>query len=80
MISSTAHFSGKFGEVKRCEEIRTGSAFAAKFVPIAHKDDWESVQNEVAIMNKLRHPRLIQLYDAYAVKSEVVLVLEFQHE
>ncbi|KER24261.1 hypothetical protein T265_08052 [Opisthorchis viverrini] len=68
--------SGKFGEVKRCEEIRTGSAFAAKFVPIAHKDDWESVQNEVAIMNKLRHPRLIQLYDAYAVKSEVVLVLE----
>ncbi|GAA31710.2 myosin light chain kinase smooth muscle [Clonorchis sinensis] len=68
--------SGKFGEVKRCEEIRTGSAFAAKFVPIAHKDDWESVQNEVAIMNKLRHPRLIQLYDAYAIKSEVVLVLE----
>ncbi|TGZ67723.1 hypothetical protein CRM22_004642 [Opisthorchis felineus] len=68
--------SGKFGEVKRCEEIRTGSAFAAKFVPIAHKDDWKSVQNEVAIMNKLRHPRLIQLYDAYAVKSEVVLVLE----
>ncbi|TPP62975.1 Myosin light chain kinase smooth muscle [Fasciola gigantica] len=68
--------SGKFGEVKRCEEKQTGGHFAAKFVPIASKDDWQSVQNEIAIMNRLKHPRLIQLYDAYSSKSEVVMVLE----
>ncbi|CAH8476870.1 unnamed protein product [Dicrocoelium dendriticum] len=68
--------SGKFGEVKRCEEKRSGGEFAAKFVPIASKDDLDSVQNEIAIMNKLRHPRLIQLYDAYQYKNEVVMVLE----
>lgn len=68
--------SGKFGEVKRCEEKQTGGQFAAKFVPIASNEDLESVQNEIAIMNRLRHPRLIQLYDAYSRKSEVVMVLE----
>ncbi|KAF5395333.1 Myosin light chain kinase smooth muscle [Paragonimus heterotremus] len=68
--------SGKFGEVKRCIERITGGHFAAKFIPIASKEDWQSIQNEIAIMNKLRHPRLIQLYDAYAYKDEVVMVLE----
>ncbi|KAF8565655.1 hypothetical protein P879_05502 [Paragonimus westermani] len=68
--------SGKFGEVKRCVERNTGGHFAAKFVPIASAEDRQSIQNEIAIMNKLRHPRLIQLYDAYAYKDEVVMVLE----
>ncbi|KAA3677570.1 myosin-light-chain kinase [Paragonimus westermani] len=68
--------SGKFGEVKRCVERNTGGHFAAKFIPIASSEDWQSIENEIAIMNKLRHPRLIQLYDAYAYKDEVVMVLE----
>ncbi|CAH8527843.1 unnamed protein product [Heterobilharzia americana] len=68
--------SGKFGEVKRCQEIKTGREFAAKFVPIASKEDMDSVMNEIAIMNTLRHPRLIQLYDAYQIDEEVTLVLE----
>ncbi|CAH8848665.1 unnamed protein product [Trichobilharzia szidati] len=68
--------SGKFGEVKRCQEIKTGREFAAKFVPIASKEDMDSVMNEIAIMNTLRHPRLIQLYDAYHLDNEVTLVLE----
>ncbi|VDQ06545.1 unnamed protein product [Trichobilharzia regenti] len=36
----------------------------------------DSVMNEIAIMNTLRHPRLIQLYDAYHLDNEVTLVLE----
>ncbi|VDP65197.1 unnamed protein product [Schistosoma mattheei] len=31
-----------------------------------------SVLNEIAVMNKLRHPRLIQLYDAYQIDEEYV--------
>ncbi|CAH8531241.1 unnamed protein product [Schistosoma guineensis] len=68
--------SGKFGEVKRCQEKKTGREFAAKFVPIASEEDMNSVLNEIAVMNKLRHPRLIQLYDAYQIDEEVTLVLE----
>lgn len=69
-------YSGKFGEVKRCQEKKTGREFAAKFVPIASEEDMNSVLNEIAVMNKLRHPRLIQLYDAYQIDEEVTLVLE----
>ncbi|CAH8537700.1 unnamed protein product [Schistosoma margrebowiei] len=68
--------SGKFGEVKRCQEKKTGREFAAKFVPIASEEDMNSILNEIAVMNKLRHPRLIQLYDAYQIDEEVTLVLE----
>uniref|UniRef100_A0A3Q0KKC3 Serine/threonine kinase n=1 Tax=Schistosoma mansoni TaxID=6183 RepID=A0A3Q0KKC3_SCHMA len=68
--------SGKFGEVKRCQEKKTGREFAAKFVPIASEEDMNSVLNEIAVMNTLRHPRLIQLYDAYQIDEEVTLVLE----
>ncbi|TNN12301.1 Myosin light chain kinase, smooth muscle isoform 1 [Schistosoma japonicum] len=68
--------SGKFGEVKRCQEKKTGREFAAKFVSITSEEDMNSILNEIAIMNTLRHPRLIQLYDAYHFDEEVTLVLE----
>ncbi|VDP32158.1 unnamed protein product [Schistosoma curassoni] len=74
--NNNSNKSGKFGEVKRCQEKKTGREFAAKFVPIASEEDMNSVLNEIAVMNKLRHPRLIQLYDAYQIDEEVTLVLE----
>ena len=66
---------GKFGEVKRCREKLTGREFAAKFIPCTPQDKKE-VQNEIVIMKKLHHRRIIQLYEAYATDRETCLVLE----
>ena len=32
--------------------------------------------NEIQVMNQLSHPNIIQLYDAYEVRNQVVLILE----
>jgi myosin-light-chain kinase len=38
--------------------------------------DREKVYQEVAIMNKLQHPKLLQLAAAYDCPKEIVLVTE----
>ena len=70
-------FRGKFGTVFKCRENATGLRLAAKFVQTAKKPDRFNVEREVEIMKSLRHPRLIQLYDAFDDgKKEVCLLLE----
>jgi len=32
--------------------------------------------NEMQVMNQLSHPNILQLYDAFEVKNQVVLILE----
>ncbi|VDK87338.1 unnamed protein product [Dibothriocephalus latus] len=49
---------------------------AAKVIPIHSPEDTESVMNEVSIMNKLRHARLIQLYDVYTRPDKITLIME----
>lgn len=67
---------GKFGEVKRCKEKSTGKYFAAKFILTSTNSERAEVEHEVAIMNKLRHKRLLQLYDAFACRDQMCLILE----
>ncbi|VDK80082.1 unnamed protein product [Litomosoides sigmodontis] len=68
---------GKFGKVYRCREKATGLELAAKRIKIKRDADREKVEREVAIMTKLRHPRIAQIYDAFAIPdNDVVLVME----
>ncbi|KAH9494793.1 hypothetical protein Btru_020630 [Bulinus truncatus] len=67
---------GKFGEVKRCRERRTGRQLAAKFIEVNGPQDRLDVLNEVEIMKHLQHPRLLQLYDAFEKKEKFCLVME----
>ncbi|KAK6110926.1 Protein kinase domain family protein [Brugia pahangi] len=68
---------GKFGKVYRCREKATGFVLAAKRIKIKRETDREKVEREVAIMTKLRHPRIAQIYDAFATpENDVVLVME----
>ena len=68
---------GKFGTVYQCREKGTDLRLAAKFVQATKKADRFNVEREVEIMKSLRHPRLIQLYDAYDDgKKEICLLLE----
>ena len=69
-------FRGKFGEVKRCREKATGREFAAKFINCPRKQDKEDVRQEIEVMKKLQHRRLLQVYDAFQLKDQMCLILE----
>ncbi|XP_063384631.1 myosin light chain kinase, smooth muscle-like isoform X1 [Cydia fagiglandana] len=67
---------GKFGTVYLCREKTTGLELAAKLVSVARRDERRNVEREVDVMRRLRHPRLIQLYDAYEWGKHMCVVLE----
>lgn len=66
---------GKFGVVKRCKDKETGAILAAKYIQKTGESKKETLR-EIQMMNKLHHKRLIQLYDAYENRKEMVLVME----
>ena len=81
---------GKFGSVRVCVEMSTGHTFAAKFIrlrtsarrpamtaaaaAVGRHDDDE--RHEVAVMNLLRHPKILLLWDAFETPRELILVME----
>ena len=67
---------GKFGEVKRCREYKTGRQLAAKFIEVGGIQDRKDILNEVDVMMSLQHPGLLQLYDAFERKGKFCLVME----
>lgn len=69
--------AGAFGVVHRCVERATGNTFAAKFVNTPHEADKETVKKEINTMSELRHPRLINLHDAFEDDQEMVMIYEF---
>uniref|UniRef100_A0A8C4SMV5 Myosin light chain kinase 2, skeletal/cardiac muscle-like n=1 Tax=Erpetoichthys calabaricus TaxID=27687 RepID=A0A8C4SMV5_ERPCA len=70
-------FRGRFGTVHRCTEKSSGMKMAAKLIKFRNAKDKEVINNEVQVMNQLSHPNVIQLYDAYEVKNEIILIMEY---
>ncbi|XP_038607409.1 myosin light chain kinase, smooth muscle [Tachyglossus aculeatus] len=68
--------SGKFGQVFRLVEKRTGSVWAGKFLKAYSAKDKEDIRREIGIMNCLHHPKLVQCVDAFEDKANIVMVLE----
>lgn len=62
--------------MKRCQEKRTGREYAAKLIAVSTPQDRKDVINEIEIMKKLHHRRIIQMYDAFDAKGETCLILE----
>lgn len=61
----------------RCREKSTGLELAAKRIAIKRDADRHNVEQEVAIMQKMRHPRIAQIYDAFATKkNDIILIME----
>nr|AZI15635.1 UNC-22 [Auanema rhodensis] len=69
--------TGAFGVVHRCTERATGNTFAAKFVMTPHEADKDTVRKEINTMSVLRHPKLINLHDAFDDQNEMVMIYEF---
>lgn len=70
------NYRGAFGVVHRCVERATGNTFAAKFVNTPHEADKATVKKEINTMSVLRHPRLINLHDAFEDDQEMVMIYE----
>nr|CAI5840669.1 unnamed protein product [Callosobruchus analis] len=68
---------GRFGVVHKVVEKRSGQKFAAKFVRCRTAKDRDKVQDEIDIMNMLRHQKLLQLAAAFENPREMVMVMEY---
>lgn len=66
---------GKFGNVYKCRQKTTGSIWAAKVVKCREKEK-DVVRQEINIMNRLAHPKLLMLWDAFEAPRTMVLVME----
>lgn len=67
---------GRYGVVNKVTDLHTGQTLAAKFVRCIKKQDREKVQEEIDIMNCLRHPKLLQLTAAFENPKDIVMVME----
>ncbi|XP_056403912.1 myosin light chain kinase 2, skeletal/cardiac muscle [Hyla sarda] len=68
---------GRFGEVHLCKEKSSGLQLVAKVLKVQSEREREMALNEVAVMNQLDHPNLIQMFDAVETPTEIFLVLEY---
>ncbi|XP_050541447.1 myosin light chain kinase, smooth muscle-like isoform X2 [Daktulosphaira vitifoliae] len=68
---------GRYGVVHKIKDRESGKYLAAKFVRCIKAKDKEKAQEEVDIMNCLRHPKLLQLEAAFENPREVVMVIEY---
>ncbi|XP_072047598.1 myosin light chain kinase, smooth muscle-like [Amphiura filiformis] len=67
---------GRFGKVYRCIEKATGKTWAAKFIKAIKQKDKEAVRSEISVMNQLNHDNLIKCFDAFEVRSQMIMVME----
>lgn len=70
------YLRGKFGTVYKVREKSSGFHLAAKYVPILKRGDRGAVSLEIEMMNRLQHPKIIQLYDAYEYNKMMCVILE----
>ncbi|KAM4704752.1 myosin light chain kinase family member 4 [Rhinophrynus dorsalis] len=68
---------GRFGQVHKCVEKASGLSLAAKIIKVRSHKEKEEVKNEIQVMNQLNHVNLIQLYDAFESRNDIVLVMEY---
>ncbi|XP_053322824.1 myosin light chain kinase family member 4 isoform X2 [Spea bombifrons] len=68
---------GRFGQVHRCVEKSSGLQLAAKIIKVKGHKEKEEVKNEIQVMNQLNHNNLVQLYDAFESRNDIVLVMEY---
>ncbi|XP_076585391.1 serine/threonine-protein kinase DCLK2 isoform X2 [Chaetodon auriga] len=68
---------GNFAVVKECVERSTGKEFALKIIDKAKCSGKEHlIENEVAVLRKVKHPNIIMLIEEVDTSSELYLVME----
>lgn len=67
---------GRFGVVYKVIEKETRHTLAAKIVKCIKTIDKQKVHEEIAIMRKLKHPKLLQLAATFENPKEIIMVME----
>ncbi|XP_062284130.1 serine/threonine-protein kinase DCLK2 isoform X1 [Scomber scombrus] len=68
---------GNFAVVKECVERSTGKEFALKIIDKAKCSGKEHlIENEVAVLRKVKHPNIIMLIEEVDTPSDLYLVME----
>ena len=69
---------GSFGKVYQARYKATGNLCALKFIPKRGKAQEElTLREEVNIQRGLRHPNIVQMYDAFETATDIVAVSEY---
>lgn len=67
---------GRFGVVYKVVEKKTNLILAAKIIKCIKAKDRINVQEEIAIMNSLKHSKLLQLAASFESSREIVMIME----
>uniref|UniRef100_A0A3B4AUE6 non-specific serine/threonine protein kinase n=1 Tax=Periophthalmus magnuspinnatus TaxID=409849 RepID=A0A3B4AUE6_9GOBI len=68
---------GNFAVVKECVERATGQEYALKIIDKARCSGKEHlIENEVAVLRRVRHPSIIQLIEVDETPTQLFLVME----
>ena len=67
---------GRYGIVHKVIDKTTNHKLAAKLVRCRTLKDRQKVQEEIDIMNSLRHPKLLQLAAAFENSRETIMIME----
>lgn len=67
---------GRFGVVHKVTEKKTNQKLAAKFIKCRTAKDKKKVQDEIDVMNLLRHSKLLQLAAAFENSKYIIMVTE----
>ncbi|XP_044540759.1 serine/threonine-protein kinase DCLK3, partial [Gracilinanus agilis] len=69
---------GNFAVVKECRHVATRRDYAVKIIDKAKlKGKEDIVDSEIAIIQRLCHPNIVQLHEVYETASEIFLILEY---
>uniref|UniRef100_H3D2G6 non-specific serine/threonine protein kinase n=1 Tax=Tetraodon nigroviridis TaxID=99883 RepID=H3D2G6_TETNG len=81
---NTYHFlelvgEGSYGRVFKGRKMYSGQVVALKLIPKVGRSEKEllNLKREIEIMRGLQHPNIIQLFDSFETKTEVVIVTEY---
>uniref|UniRef100_A0A8C2EQY1 Calcium/calmodulin-dependent protein kinase 1Da n=1 Tax=Cyprinus carpio TaxID=7962 RepID=A0A8C2EQY1_CYPCA len=68
---------GAFSEVVLAEERSTGKMFAVKCIPKkALKGKESSIENEIAVLRKIKHENIVALEDIYESSNHLYLIMQ----
>lgn len=78
LISDECLGKGQYGEVYKCQNLKTGQDIAAKIISNSRIDQRISnyLRGEIAIMKSLSHPNIIALYDVLKTTNNTYIFTE----
>lgn len=68
---------GTYGDVFKARVISTGDLAAVKVVKVEPGDDFELIQQEIAMMQNCQHPNIIQYIGSYLRRDKLWIAMEF---